>query len=150
MNELYKSLSPAARDELSGHEKQATVPAGRKLISQDAIPEHLIVIEQGSVEISVPAGKRAMPLSVAGEGKVLGLRPIVAGVLPEIEATTLEECRISLISRQDFLRVLSQHPEMYFAIAKVLSTDLNAAQRFLRMTPRAARGAKHLRRRVTC
>lgn len=149
MNEFYESLSPAIRDELSRHEEQATVPAGRKLISEDVIPEHLIAIEHGSVEISVPAGNKATTLSVAGEGKVLGLRPIVSGVLPEIVATTLEECRLLLISREDFLDVLGRHPEMYFAIAKVLSTDFNAAQRFLRETARSVKKDK-LPNAVSC
>ena len=136
MNELYQSLPPTLRDELSRHEEQAIVPAGRKLISESVIPEYLIAIRKGSVEISVPAGEKAMPVSVAGEGKVLGLRPIVADTLPGIDATTLEECKISMIRRQDFLDVLNQHPEMYFAIVKVLSIDLNTAERFLRKTPR--------------
>lgn|SRR5579864_2837847 len=138
MNELYKSLSPAVRDDLSRLEKRAIVPAGTKLISEAVAPERVIVIERGSVEISVPAGERAMSLNVAGEGKVLGLRSIIAGAVPEIEATTLEECAISFISRQDFLKVLEQNPEMYFAIAKVLSADLNTAERFLREAPRIA------------
>src|SRR5579864_2721345 len=130
MNELYKSLSPAVRDELSKQEKRAIVPAGTNLIGEAVTPERMIAIERGSVEISVPAGGRTISLNVAGEGKVLGLQSIIAGALPEIEATTLEECTISFISRKDFLKVLEQHPEMYFAIAKVLSAELNTAEHF--------------------
>ena len=138
MNELYQSLPPAVCQELSRLEEQATVPAGTKLIREGVTPDHLIAIERGSVEISVPAGENVISLSAAGQGKVLGLRSIIAGALPEFEATTLEECRISSISRQDFLEVLKRHPEMYLAISKVLSADLHAAQRLLRETPRMA------------
>ena len=138
LNELYRSLTPAIREELSRLEEQAIVPAGTKLISHTAIPGYLIVIEQGSVEISVPAGERTVSLSVAGRGKVLGLRPVVAKVLPEIDATTLEQCTIRRIAGDTFLELLRQHPEMYVAISKILSTDLNEAERLLRDLPRAA------------
>ena len=149
MNELYQLLAPAVRDELSRHEEQATVPAGRNLISESVIPEYLIAIQKGSVEISVPSGKKAMPVSVAREGKVLGLRPIVADTLPGFNATCLEQCKISMIPRRDFLDVLNQHPEMYFAVAKVLSIDLNTAERFLRKASRAANREKRATDRAT-
>jgi len=139
MNELYQSLAPGIREELSKYEEQTIVPAGRKLISEGVIPEHLIAIERGSVEISVSAGNKPMSLSVAGKGKVLGLRSILINAPPEVEATTLEECAIVRIPRDIFLNVLEEHPEIYFAVSKVLGADLNTAERFLRKFPRAAR-----------
>jgi CRP-like cAMP-binding protein len=144
LNELYKSLSPVAREVLSQYEEQMTVPAGTALICQGAMPEHLIVIEQGSVQISVPAGGKTMVLGEAGEGKILGLRSVLTGALSEVEVTTLEECRIVRIHERHFRVALQQHPEMYFAISKVLSSDLNVAERFLRHAPRAANREKRV------
>lgn len=144
LNELYTGLAPAIREELAQHEERATVPACTRLINQGAMPEHLIFIEQGAVEISVPAGDKALSLSVVGSGKVLGLRAIVANVLPEIDATTLRQCEVVRIPRQIFLEVLKKHPEMYFAISKVLSNDLNTAERLLRDLPRTPGRDKRL------
>lgn len=124
------------RDELSRHEEEATVPAGTKLISQTVVPGHLILVQHGSVEISVSGAARVTRLSVAGKGKVLGLRAILSGERPEIEATALDDCRIFRIPRQAFLEVACRRPEIYFAICKVLSADLDIAERFLRETPR--------------
>ena len=138
MNELYASLSPAVRDELSKYEEEILVPEGTTLISRSVAPEHVIVLQQGAVEISVPAGDKVLPLSIAHSGKVLGLRAIIAGALPEIEVRTVEECKILRIPKESFLEVLKQHPELYFAISKVLSADLNVAERFLRDIPRSA------------
>lgn len=137
-NELYESLSPAVRAELSRYEEKSEVLANTRLIREGVIPEHLIVIRHGSVEISVPAGDHAIPLRTAGAGKVLGLRAIVAGEPPEMEATALENCELVLIPRHSFLDVLKRCPEMYFAISKVLSVDLNAAESFLRQASRSA------------
>jgi CRP-like cAMP-binding protein len=142
MNELSQSLSPELCEELSQYEKQSVIPAGAKLIQHGVVPNDLIIIQRGSVEISVPVGQRSMLLAKAGAGKVLALRPILTGTLTEIEATTLEECAFAHIPRQRFLQVLEAHPEMYFAVAKVLSADLHTAERFFREIPRTARREK--------
>ena len=142
MNELYQSLPHNIREELSKYEEQAIVPAGSKLISEGVIPEHLVAIERGSAQISVPAGSKPVSLSIAGEGKVLGLRSILINAPPEIEATTLEECSIVRIPRQAFLKVLEEHPEIYSAVSRVLGADLNAAERFLREFSRAIKKEK--------
>ena len=68
LNELYTGLAPAVVEELTKHEQRETIPAGTKLISQGTMPDHLIFIEQGSVEISVPAGDKALCLSIVGSG----------------------------------------------------------------------------------
>lgn len=120
-----------------------TVPAGTSLISQGVTPDYLVIIQEGSVEISVPVGEKAVRLSVAGKGKILGLRATLAGAQPEIEATALEECTLLRIPTQHFLETLKQHPEMYFAIAKILSHDLHVAERFLRHAPRRAAKSRH-------
>ncbi|HEY6972573.1 MAG TPA: Crp/Fnr family transcriptional regulator [Candidatus Angelobacter sp.] len=144
LNELYVGLAPAVVEELTTREDRETVPAGTKLISQGTMPEHLIFIEQGSVEVAVPAGDKALCLSIVGPGKVLGLRAIVANVQPEIDATAVEQCAIVRIPKGIFLEVLKQHPEMYFAISKVLSNDLNTAERVLRGLPRSPAKEKRL------
>ena len=143
-NELYTGLAPAVVEELTRHEERETVPAGTKLISQGTMPDHLIFIERGTVEISVPAGDKALCVSIVGSGKVLGLRAIVASVVPEIDATVREQCGIVRIPKRIFLEVLKQHPEMYFAISKVLSNDLNTAERVLRELPRSPAREKRL------
>ena len=139
-NELYESLAPNIREELLKCEEEITAPPGTKLISQGIAPEYVIIVKKGSVEISVPAGPRAIFLAVAGNGKVLGLRGIVSDVRPEIDVTTLEECKITLIPRIKFLEVLKVYPETYFAVSKVLSGDLKTAERLLREKPRVVNG----------
>lgn len=138
MNELSQELSPELRKELALHEQQSVIPAGTRLIQQGVVLEGLIVIQRGTVEISVPVGERSMLLAKAGAGKVLALRPVLVGTVPEIDATTLEECTVAHIPRHRFLEVLRAHPEMYFAVSKVLSADLNTAERLFREIPRTA------------
>jgi Cyclic nucleotide-binding domain len=132
LNELYQSLPAEICQELGKYEKRMTVAPGVRLIMQGLCPEHLIIVDEGSVEISIPAGDHAIFLVVAGQGKVCGLCAIVGGVLSEIDATTLEHCEITAIANGAFTDMVKQHPEMYAAIAKVLSGDLKTAGTFLR------------------
>src|SRR5579859_1249680 len=97
MNELSQELSPELREELSLHERQSVIPPGTRLIRQGIVLEELIVIQRGAVEISVPVGERSMFLTKAGAGKVLALRPVLVGTVPEIDATTIEECTVTHI-----------------------------------------------------
>lgn len=131
-NELYESLAADVTQELRRHEKTITVDSGEKLIGLGDAPIHLIIVNAGSVTISIADGRRKISLGVAGSGKVLGLRSIISGMPSEIEASTLEECAVSLIPQQQFLKVLKQHPESYIAIARILSADLKAAEHLLR------------------
>ena len=140
-NELYEALSAEIREALGRLEEVNTVPAGTQLISQHVPPQHVVILNQGSVEISVPAGGKSISVALAGNGKVFGLRSAVSGELPEINVICLERCIVMLLPKDEFLQILKQYPQIYFAIAKVLSADLQRAQGLLRDMPRVAHGA---------
>ena len=131
-NELYKLLSITVRRELVKCEKHVKVPRGAKLMSHGEIPENVIIIEQGSAEICLPAGEKEVHLAFAGPGKVLGLQTIVAGVSPEVDVTSLEPCTLALIPLNEFRTLLKHHPAISRAISRILSTDLKAAENVLR------------------
>jgi CRP-like cAMP-binding protein len=139
-NELYDCLPEEICEKLKRYEEIKVCPAGMQLINQSVHPQHLIFLIKGSVEISVPAGARSIALAVAGNGKVFGLRPVVSGALPEINVTCLEESTVALVPRQEFIDTLEQCPQMYFAVAKVLSGDLRMADNLLRHMPRGTLG----------
>jgi len=131
-NELYTNLSAQVQQQLMSKQRSATVPQGSKLVQYGIAPNQLIILNSGLAEITVPVAGKPVSLGTAGPGKVLALRSIICGEVPEIEVTCLEECDITLVSRDMFLEVLRQNPEMYFAVVKVLSADLKAVQSFLR------------------
>jgi CRP-like cAMP-binding protein len=131
-NELYANLAAPVQQELVDQERSATVSRGSKLIQSGVSPNQLIILDSGLAEITVPIAGKPVSLGTAGPGKVLGLRSIMCGEVPEIDVTCLEECGITLLPRDVFLEVLQRNPEMYFAVVKVLSADLKAVQSFLR------------------
>ncbi|MBZ5506175.1 MAG: cyclic nucleotide-binding domain-containing protein [Acidobacteriia bacterium] len=135
-NELYAMLSPALRTELAKHEKSMTVPEGTNLIRHGELLDHLVIINSGKVEVTLSCARKQASLGLAQGGKVFGMRAIVAGEPPEVDVICLESCDISILPRDAFLALLKSNPEIYFAVAKVLSSDLQIADRVLRASSR--------------
>jgi CRP-like cAMP-binding protein len=131
-SELHAWLPQEVREELSAFEQQAVVPAGTQLITQNVSPTHLVILKSGTAEISLQAKGGFVPLGIAGPGSVFDLRAMVCGALPCVEVVCREQCTVTLIPREDFNRLLKRRPRAYFAVAKVLSSDLRTADEALR------------------
>lgn len=132
-NELYDMLAPELRAELARFEQLRIVPAGTHLITCGVPPEHLVIVNAGTVEITLDCRSRnTASLGYSGAGKVFGMRALVSGELPEIDVICLESCSITTVPRDVFLSLLKNNPQAYFAVAKVLSSDLQIADRILR------------------
>ena len=135
-NELYEMLSPEVRAELVKAERSMTVPEGTTLIRQGIPPENLVIINCGKVAVSLNCMRGAASLDYSEPGKVFGMRAMVSGELPEINVTCVETCSITIVPRDVFLSLLQHKPEIYFGVAKVLSSDLKIADRILRSNSR--------------
>lgn len=131
-NELYAMLSPELRTELAKHERSVAVPEGTDLVTHGVPQDQLVIVNSGRVEITLGGMQESISLPCTEAGKVFGMRAMVSGEVPEADVTSKENCQITLIPRDAFLATLHDHPQMYFAIAKVLSNDLVMAQRFLK------------------
>ena len=113
-----------------------TVPDGAILIDHGVLPRYLITLDSGTVMISVPSPKRAASMIMAQQGKVFGMRAAISGELPEIDVTCVSLCNVTIFPRDVFLDLLKIYPEIYFSVARVLSADLQIADRILRNHPR--------------
>jgi len=131
-NELYAMLRSELREVLAQHEQLLTAPEGALLIDHGVLPDHLVILNSGTVRVSVPAPQRTVSLTTGQAGKVFGMRAAISGELPEIDVTCMEPCKITVLPRDVFLELLKNHPEVYCAVAKVLSADLQMADRILR------------------
>jgi NTE family protein len=131
-NELYALLSPELRTELAQYERSVTVPEGTQLIKHGVLPDRLVIVNSGRVEVTLAGMRESITLPCVQGGKVFGMRAVVSGELPDADVTSQENCWITLIPRDAFLKTVRDHPQIYFAIAKVLSNDLVMAQRFLK------------------
>lgn len=136
-NELYAPLTPQIVELLRQCESPAMLKAGMLLITHGEDPDHLVIVRSGEVRLSLPSSGEPVFLGTAGPGKVLGLRCLISGERPDIDALCVSDCRVATISRSRFMDLVKSHPEIYFAIAKVLSSDLELAEHHLKTTSRA-------------
>ncbi|HEU4415968.1 MAG TPA: Crp/Fnr family transcriptional regulator [Candidatus Angelobacter sp.] len=146
-NELYAMLPPHVRQELEDHKQVMTAPRGTLLLDHGVLPDRLVILNKGSVQITVPCKRHSASVISRQAGKVFGMRAVMSGELPEIDVVCLEPCEITLLPREIFLALLKNYPEIYFAVAKVLSADLQIADCILRDHLR--RGASAPRVRAT-
>ena len=131
-NELYASLAPEIRQELESHERHVVMARGQRLLECGVLPHQIMILNSGIVEISVPTPEEEVSLGTAGPGRVFGMRAVISGETPEIDVTPLENCDVTVIPGPDFLEVLRNNPQIYFAVAKVLSADLKIADQLIR------------------
>jgi CRP-like cAMP-binding protein len=131
-NEFYSMLPPSLCDQLKKHEKSLELPQGAPLMKHGVLPGGLIILNSGNVQISVPCPRRTIAVTTGQKGKVFGMRAAFAGDPPDIDVTCLDNCSVTMVPRDAFLEVLKTNPEIYIAVAKVLSADLQIAQRILR------------------
>jgi CRP-like cAMP-binding protein len=132
VNELYAMLSPELRTKLAGYERSVTLPKGTHLIKCGVLPDHLVIVNSGKVEVTLAGLREAISVCCAQGGKVFGMRAVISGELPDADVTSQEDCWVTLIPRDAFLATVRDCPQLYFVIAKVLSNDLVMAQRLLK------------------
>jgi CRP-like cAMP-binding protein len=128
-NDFYAALSPQLRCELGKIAPSIKVPAGTKLIGFGEPLSQLVIVDSGAVRSVISGGIKLLECE---GGRVFGMHAILSGDVPEESAITEESCYITCIPRDTFLAFLRAHPQMYFAIARILSNDLLAAQRLLK------------------
>lgn len=131
-NELYSMLPPAVCEALRKHEQNLDLPQGASLIKHGVLPVGLVILNSGTVQISVPCPRRTVAATTGQKGKVFGMRAAIAGELPDADITCLDNCSVTMLPRDVFLEALKTNPEIYFAVARVLSGDLQIAHRILR------------------
>lgn len=135
-NELYAGLAEELVTELRALEVTKAFGAKSRLLSFGEVPSHLLILKEGNAEILLHCSKREISLDVAGPGKVFGLKAIMTGDAVETDIVSVTPCVLTLIPAARFLDLLRSHPEIYYVVARILSADLQRADKVLKHTSR--------------
>ena len=133
-NELNEMLSPALREKLASLGQSWTAPKDTHLLQPSVVPEHLIILHSGKVEVVLYSAGKSVSCDFCQAGKVFGMRAIVSGEAQELDVLCVEPCFVTSLPREMFLALLKANPEMYSAVARVLGSDLQIANGILRNT----------------
>lgn len=144
-NELYAGLAEQLVTELRGMEETKAFGARSRLLSFGEVPSHLMILKEGKAEILLHCSKRAISLDTAAPGKVFGLKAIMTGDSAETDVVCVTPCVLTLIPAARFLALLRRHPEIYYMVAKILSADLQRADKVLKHTARGITRASRVK-----
>ena len=118
---------------------------GFPLFMQGEASLGLWMLEAGHLHILRASGRgKAVVLDVLESGDLAGLGAAVRGCPHETGAETAAACRLRLLPRADFLKVLHGDAESSASIAALLAQELSAAHRWIGNTTLARSSAARL------
>lgn len=100
--------------------------AGETLLLEGEMPAGVYSLHSGEVDLLFAARNGDMrALRVATSGQILGLSAVLMSRPHDCSAITRVPCEVGFIPRDEFLRVLEQHPSVWFSVLRILSNDVN-------------------------
>jgi len=132
--EFFGKLSPEAFKDFASLQMPLSYSPGMMLFSEKEPARGIFVVLEGEVKLSINSseGKR-LSLSIARKGEVLGLSSALSGGAYEMTAEVLYPAKIAPIERQDFLKFVGRHPEVYQVLMQEMSRQYGMACEQLRM-----------------
>jgi len=96
------------------------------LLTQGTQVRGVYCINSGKIKIykTSESGKEQI-IRFAKKGDLLGYRTIIANHKLGVSATTIEECSVCFIEREDFLRMMIEAPQLKERLMEELSEDLS-------------------------
>ncbi len=101
-------------DALAAFEKvkfTSSYPTGAVLFVEGQVPRGVYMLCTGRVKLTMasPDGKTII-VRIVEAGELLGLQSAISGDAHEVTAETLQPCQVDFIRRDDFSKLLSEHP----------------------------------------
>lgn len=130
---FFCQLSAPALKDFNAVKSPAMYPAGALLFMEKQGSRGVFVLCAGQVKLSISSSTgKTLILRIAKPGEILGLMAAMSGSPYEVTAETLYPCQVAYVRRDDFLRFIAKHPEVYQGVVKQLSTLYNSACEQLR------------------
>ncbi|HUI74446.1 MAG TPA: Crp/Fnr family transcriptional regulator [Candidatus Acidoferrum sp.] len=87
-------------------------PSGALLFVEGQLARGIWILCKGQVKLTTtsPEGKTII-VRIAEAGELLGLQGVLSGEPYELSAQTLEPCQVAFLRKDDFLKLIREHPE---------------------------------------
>jgi CRP/FNR family cyclic AMP-dependent transcriptional regulator len=146
-DEFFCQLSPSALADFNNIRSSAIYPAGAVLFLEKQDPRGIFVICGGEVKLSISSRNgKTLILRIAKPGEILGLMATLSGIPYEVTAETLHPCQVGFLRREDFLRFIAKHPEVYQGVVKQFTSLYSGACEQLRTVGLSASAPEKLAR----
>ena len=130
---LFASLDDDAAKELRSLLREKTVPQNTPLFNQGDQGNAMYLIESGRVRISIrDEDEQELTLAELAQGDFFGEMSIIDGRQRSADARVLEEARLAVLSRDDFLRFVRMKPDVALEMLSALTDRLRRTDELLR------------------
>ncbi|HEX2270601.1 MAG TPA: DUF1003 domain-containing protein [Pyrinomonadaceae bacterium] len=130
---LFGSLDDDAATELRNLLTEKVVPQNTRLFSQGEKGDSMYLIESGRVRISIrDDDKQELTLAELAQGDFFGEMAIIDGRQRSADARVLEDARLAILSRDDFLRFVRTKPDVALEMLSALTDRLRRTDELLR------------------
>lgn len=127
-NGFFCQMSPAALKDFDAIRTQSAYPQDAVLFMEKQAARGVYVLCEGEMKLSVSSSEgKTLIMKIAKPGEVLGLTATLAGGQYEVTAEALRPCQVAFIRRDDFMRFIARHPEVYQRIAAQLGAQYQTA-----------------------
>jgi uncharacterized membrane protein len=130
---LFASLDDDAAKELRSLLREKVVPPNTPLFNQGDKGNAMYLIESGRVRISIrDEDEHELTLAELAQGDFFGEMSIIDGRQRSADARVLEESRLAVLSREDFLRLVRTKPDIGLEMLAALTDRLRRTDELLR------------------
>src|SRR5262245_28781967 len=123
---LFAELSQESLARLGSCLKVAEFPANEVIVREGAPGVSMYIIKSGLVEVRKKDPGTGIDFLVAqlSEGTVVGEMSLLTGKPRSATATTVEPTVVFTVTRADFRNLLTRHPEISLALARIMAERL--------------------------
>jgi CRP/FNR family transcriptional regulator, cyclic AMP receptor protein len=130
---LFASLNDAATVELRSLLTSRDVSTGTQLCQKGEVGDAMYLIETGRVRISiVDQDQREITLAELAQGDFFGEMSIIDGRKRSADARMIEDGRLAILSRPNFLSFVRSNPDVALGMLSALSDRLRRTDELLR------------------
>jgi len=126
--EFFSQLSSNALKDLNAAKFSSVYPKDAMIFMEKQAARGVFILCEGEMKLSISSGEgKTLILRIAKPGEILGLTSVLSGTPYEVTAEALRPCQVAFVRRDEFLRLLAQHPEMNQLILRQMGAQYQIA-----------------------
>jgi CRP/FNR family cyclic AMP-dependent transcriptional regulator len=127
-NGFFCQLPPSALQAFSNVKFTTVYPADAVLFVEGQGSRGVYMLCKGRVKLTMNSSDgKTLIVGICEPGELLGLNAVVSGEPYELTIEALEPCQVNFVRRDDFLKLVREHPEISAAAMRQLSTGYRQA-----------------------
>jgi CRP-like cAMP-binding protein len=127
-----RSCIERVRHALAGVTETRVYRQGETLFEQGAPPGEIYFLRSGLIHLHRAAIEQDPRLCVVQPGDVIGVTFAVSGRAYDMDAIAMRPSEVDVVSRDAFLRAMTEIPGLHFEVVRILSLDLGRCYEVLR------------------